>query len=254
MHCYSEWSSRAKLFSKLLHIWEYDILILQEFSHIVAITVYIPPRADPSVACDVILDTVARIQSQHSDALIAILGDYNHVDISSLVGGFTQYVNCHTRHNSILDLCYINVENAYSVCALPLLGKSDHNLIHLRSSYRPCVMRLPATTRSYRRWSPETSEALRECFQSTDWNILMDTHRSDNNIDGAVEWVTDYVNFCKDVVAPVREVRCFPNNKPWITSSIKHLLNQKREAFKAGDRERIRAAQRDLKKAIRQAK
>ncbi|XDV29127.1 hypothetical protein PO909_032280 [Leuciscus waleckii] len=184
----------------------------REFSHIVAIIVYIQPRADPSVACDVIQDTVAGIQLQHSDALIAISGDYNHVDISSFVGGFTQYVNCHTRHNSILDLCYINVENAYTVCALPPLGKSDHNLIHLRSSYRPCVMRLPATIRSYRRWTPETSEALRE------------------------------------------EVRCFPNNKPWITSSIKHLLNQKREAFKAGDWERIRAAQRDLKKAIRQAK
>ena len=66
--------------------------------------------------------------------------------------------------------------------------------------------------------------------------------------------MTDYINFCKDVVAPVREVRCFPNNKPWITSSIKHLLNQKKAAFKAGDRERIRAIQRDLKKVIRQAR
>lgn len=81
----------------------------------------------------------------------------------------------------------------------------------------------------------------------------MDTHTSNNNIDGAVDCVTDYINFCKDVVGPVREVRCFPNNKPWITGSIKHLLNQKKAALKAGDRERMRVAQRDLKKVLRQA-
>lgn len=34
----------------------------REFSHIVAMVVYIPPRAEPSSACDVIQDALARIQ------------------------------------------------------------------------------------------------------------------------------------------------------------------------------------------------
>ncbi|MED6237053.1 Mitofusin-2, partial [Ataeniobius toweri] len=33
-----------------------------------------------------------------------------------------------------------------------------------------------------------------------------------------------------------RTVRCFPNNKPWITSDLKDLLNKKK-AFREGDRE-----------------
>ena len=33
----------------------------------------------------------------------------------------------------------------------------------------------------------------------------------------------DYLNFCMDIVAPTKTVRCFPNNKPWITSNVKHL-------------------------------
>lgn len=38
-----------------------------------------------------------------------------------------------------------------------------------------------------------------------------------------------------DIVIPVRSVRCFANNKPWITSAIKGLLSQKKKAFKDGD-------------------
>ena len=53
---------------------------------------------------------------------------------------------------------------------------------------------------------------------------------------------------------PVRTVRCYPNNKPWITSDIKDLLNQKKMAFQNGDGERRRDVQRELKKTLRRAK
>lgn len=92
----------------------------RELSHIVAIIVYIPPHTDPSSACDVIQDTVARLQSRYSDALVIISGDFNHVDITSHLGAFTQYVTCPTRHNNTLDPCYINLRDAYSVTALHL--------------------------------------------------------------------------------------------------------------------------------------
>ncbi|KAI3367914.1 hypothetical protein L3Q82_026747, partial [Scortum barcoo] len=40
-----------------------------------------------------------------------------------------------------------------------------------------------------------------------------------------------------------RSVRCFANNKPWITSDIKGLLNQKKKAFKDGDTQEIKQIQ-----------
>lgn len=42
------------------------------------------------------------------------------------------------------------------------------------------------------------------------------------------------INFCMDTVVPGRSVRCFANKKPWMTSDIKSLLNQKMKAFKEG--------------------
>lgn len=41
--------------------------VLREFSHISAVVIY--PGAGPEVMCDVIHETVARLQTQHPDAL-----------------------------------------------------------------------------------------------------------------------------------------------------------------------------------------
>ena len=72
--------------------------------------------------------------------------------------------------------------------------------------------------------------------------------------DRRVSTIADYINFCRDTVIPVRTVRCYPNNKPWITSDIKDLLNQKKMEFQNGDGERRRNVQRALKKTLRRAK
>ncbi|XP_051776198.1 uncharacterized protein LOC127526095 [Erpetoichthys calabaricus] len=50
-----------------------------------------------------------------------------------------------------------------------------------------------------------------------------------------------------DIVVPVRTVRCYANNKPWITSDIKGLLNQKKRAFKGGDQYELKCVQKELR-------
>ncbi|XP_049895913.1 uncharacterized protein LOC126387436 [Epinephelus moara] len=69
-----------------------------------------------------------------------------------------------------------------------------------------------------------------------------------------VDCTTDYINFCMDVVVPVRTAPCYANNKPWITSHIKSLLNQKKKAFKDGDQQELRRVQRELRVQLREAK
>ncbi|KAI4888322.1 hypothetical protein NFI96_008074 [Prochilodus magdalenae] len=66
--------------------------------------------------------------------------------------------------------------------------------------------------------------------------------------------MADYMNFCMDVVVPVKTVCCFANNKPWITSSVKGLLNKKKRAFKDNNQEKLRSAQREFKVHLREAK
>jgi len=72
----------------------------------------------------------------------------------------------------------------------------------------------------------------------------------DTDMDRRVSAITDYINFCRDTVIPVRTVRCYPNNNPWITSDIKDLMNQKKRAFHNGDGERRRNVQQELKKTL----
>jgi len=189
------------------------------------VCVYIPPRAQAEVACDVIHSVVARLQTQHPEAFMIISGDFNHVTLDSSLSAFYQYVDCTTRGNRTIDLLYANVKDAYTAISLPPLGRSDHNLVFLQPHYKPKVVREPITIRSFRKWSPGVEEALQDCFQCTDWGMLQEAYGED--IDGITSCTTDYINFCMDIVVPTRSVRCFANNKPWITSNIKDLLNQK---------------------------
>ena len=55
----------------------------RELPYTVVVVFYIPLKAAPTTACDVIHDAVARVQTQHPEALIAITSDFNHVSLSS---------------------------------------------------------------------------------------------------------------------------------------------------------------------------
>ncbi|KAL4004522.1 MFS transporter (thymic stromal cotransporter) [Sarotherodon galilaeus] len=179
-------------------------------------------------------------------------GDFNHASLDSTLPTFTQYVTCPTRDNKTLDLLYANAEEAYSSSPLPALGRSDHNLVHLVPVYEPLVRREPPATRTVQRWSEESEEALKDCFESTVWEVICDDHGED--IDSLTTCITDYINFCVDNTVPTRTVRCFSNNKPWITPEIKAVLKQKRRAFKSKDKEELKRVQRELRGLIRNGK
>ncbi|KAI3375550.1 hypothetical protein L3Q82_003877 [Scortum barcoo] len=66
--------------------------------------------------------------------------------------------------------------------------------------------------------------------------------------------ITEYIRFCEDTTVPARTVHCFSNNKPWITRDLKALLNKKKMAFRAGDREEQRRVQHELRDMLRTCK
>ncbi|KAI4889727.1 hypothetical protein NFI96_033082 [Prochilodus magdalenae] len=158
----------------------------RELSQAIAVCVYVPPRVNPEIACDVIHATIARLQTQHPDAFITISAS---------------------------------------------------------------VQTTGTTTRV---WSPEAEEALKDCYDTTDWSVLLHPHEED--IEGVTHGVTDYLNFCMDVAVPTKTVRCFPNNKRWITSDVKDILNQKKRAFKDGNWTELKRVQGELKVRLKEAK
>lgn len=88
-----------------------------------------------------------------------------------------------------------------------------------------------------RTWSEETSDAVTDCFEATDWSALFEPHGED--IEHLTDGITGYINFCVDSIVPNKMVKCYPNNKPWVTKEIKSLLNNKKR-----DREEVRTIQR----------
>lgn len=146
--------------------------IPREFSHVIAIAVYIPPSASATTACELIHTTVSQLQTSHPQSLILISGDFNHASLSATLPTFIQYVKCHTRDSKILDLLYANTKDVYSSSPLSPLSRSDHNLVHLLPTYIPLVKKQPPTRRSVKIWSEEASEALRDCFETTNWEAL----------------------------------------------------------------------------------
>jgi hypothetical protein len=63
-------------------------------------------------------------------------------------------------------------------------------------------------------WSADCIERLQGCFECTDWNVFLD---SAVNVHTAADVVSDYITFCEDMLVPKKEIKVFPNNKPWVT-------------------------------------
>ncbi|KAI3365926.1 hypothetical protein L3Q82_009698 [Scortum barcoo] len=103
-----------------------------------------------------------------------------------------------------------------------------------------------------KKWSEEAEEALKDCFNTTLWDVFSDAHGED--IDSLTHCLTDYINFCVENTVPTRTVRSFSNSKPWITPDIKALLKEKRRAFVSGNKEELKSVQRELRRMIRKGK
>ena len=97
---------------------------------------------------------------------------------------------------------------------------SDHNLVFLHPTYTPVVKKTPPTKKVIRLWSDDCSEALRDCFECTDWQELCRPPGED--IDALTHCITDYINFCMENTVPI-QVRCLSKNKPRVTPKAQGL-------------------------------
>ncbi|KAJ8404542.1 hypothetical protein AAFF_G00338090 [Aldrovandia affinis] len=117
---------------------------------------------------------------------------------------------------------------------------------------QPVVRRQPVTTRTVQLWSGEVEERLQDCLQITNWDLFTEDFGED--VEGLADCITLYIRTCEESIVPTKKVRCFPNNKPWINKNIKALLNRKKRAFMAKDREGVKSVQKELKGELRRAK
>lgn len=226
----------------------------REFGQIFLTTIYAHPSADQTKAATEIADVIRDLQRISPDAPNFIIGDFNKGFDKHLrhnLTGLKQYITCNTRLDSRPDSCYGNIPDAYRSFPLPNIGQSDHSTVHLVPAYRPLVQRVPIEKRKVKVYSDEKIDELKFCFDTTDWDVMID---SCSDIDSAVDVISCYISFCEDTIIPTKEIKVFPNNKPYISKSLKHTINQKKKAFMSGDRRERKDIQRQLTAEIREGK
>ena len=202
----------------------------REFGRIFVTVVYAAVYDSTSAARagKAIAAAVRDLQLISADAPCFIVGDFNHCDLHKALPSFRQFVTCPTRVKNTIDLCYGNIPRAYKSVSLPPVGKSDHNSIHLIPAYRPKIETDPIVKKSVKVWTPESEEQLRGCFECTEWSVLVDLSE---NVSEAADVVSSYIGFCEDMLISTKIVKVFPNNKRWISKSIKSTLNEKKDSF-----------------------
>ncbi|KAI3353602.1 hypothetical protein L3Q82_020120 [Scortum barcoo] len=207
----------------------------REFSHVIAITNDVHPSLGQrrDAACELLHSVVAQLQTgqQHPQAFLLITGDFNHASLSATLPNFHQYVNCCTRDNKTLDLLSANTAG-----------------LQLQLITPPPAGPLRSQTWSICALFTHLCDALRDCFDTTDWEVLCGGHIEQDIDSSLTDCITDYIKLlCRNHRAHQERYRCFSNNKPWVTPDLRALLQEKRTAFQSGDRDELRRVQRDLK-------
>ena len=91
------------------------------------------------------------------------------------------------------------------------------------------------------------NERLRDCFDCTDWQVFID---SCENLDELTNHVSAYINFCEGVCSKEKIVKCYGNNKPWVSKELKLLLKEKKRVFRGGDKAKIKSVHNQIKGKI----
>ena len=96
-------------------------------------------------------------------------------------------------------------------------------------------------------------QMLSYSFASTDWNMFRD---SSDDIEEYTTSVIGFINKCIHDVVPTMTVRTYPNQKPWITGSIRTEIKARAVSFKEREYnpEAYKKSRYALRRIIKQAK
>ncbi len=110
-------------------------------------------------------------------------------------------------------------------------------------------------SRKVKVWTESAAAELQGCLDCTDWTVFVE---SADDIDEMVDAVSSYVWHCEDIIISTKHVKVFPNNKLWLSNSVRHTLHKKQMTILHGsdtDRAKIKKEARlEIKRAELQHK
>ncbi len=166
-------------------------------------------------------------------ARIILCGDFNdlrlYCDHISRTTGLKQIVNFPTRGQNTLDLIFTNFCCDSSPSCLSPIGKSDHVSIswYPNSSGDSNFVR----KRRVRKFTQSSFVSFQSYISSFDWLAFV---RDMSDLEDAFSVLLKTLHSVFDHFFPLRTVRWRQSDKPWVTSSLKLLINARDSAFSKG--------------------
>ncbi|KAK2918691.1 hypothetical protein Q8A73_003062 [Channa argus] len=126
----------------------------------------------------------------------------------------------------------------------------------LMPAYRPLIKVAKPVKKQIQVWPEGSSEALQDCFDTTDWDMFKQaaTYNNTTDLQEYAETVSAYINKCINDVTVKKTITVRANQKPWMTEDVYRLLKTRNAAFRAGDEVGLRTARANLSPGIREAK
>ena len=66
--------------------------------------------------------------------------------------------------------------------------------------------------------------------------------------------MTGYIKFFEGLICSEKIIKCYPNNKLWITKEVKDIIRRKRVTFISGDKAKLKSLQNELRDGIRKCR
>ncbi|KAK7944410.1 hypothetical protein WMY93_000138 [Mugilogobius chulae] len=218
----------------------------REFTSVTIVAVYVPPQANVKLAMEKLHHSINQQLSRQPDSFVVIAGDFNQANLKSVLPKLHTYVNFSTRGSNTLDQVYCNIPNAYKARALPHVGFSDHLSLALTPAYKSLSCKQKPTFKTVTVWSEESTSALQDCFEDTDWGIFAEG----TDLEEHTTAVLSYIKFCAENVSTTKTVKVYSNHKPWFTNKVKTLMKLRDSAYRAGEQQAYKMAQKTLIKAL----
>ena len=232
-------------------------------SHVYLICVYVPPS--PAVRCDCkdeilcfLTDSVDRITCFDPKSEVVICGDFNRFPVRNLchVCNLQNLFSGSTYNGNQLD--YILMTEAlcehYSVTTEAPIDNSKvpHVSLMAKPHYNEDILCQTETTRKV---IYDTRESYVRDFvkslEMADWLPVFDVG---NDLEAKTEHFHNTLQTCFTMTVPSYEIQMTSHEKPWMTPLIKHLINQRWEAYRSHDFPRYHHLKAKVKSEIAKTK
>lgn len=244
---YVKESIYCKILSDFYHI-DHEVLwaylrpkrLPRGFSNVIIAVVYQPPTANDVEMKEYLIQSLERLEAEYPNRAVFLAGDFNKT-LLPLVKSAVKYfqlkpvVKYPTRGDRILDQIFTNCVEYFSdsVRILPPFGLSDHRTVFIEAKIRPKSSKPKNKTVVFRDKRPSKIASVGRFLQQVPWLELFSNYQT---CEEKLKVLTDIINYGLNTIMPEQSIKMHENDRPWLNTRLKKLINSRQKAFSSGNR------------------